>query len=317
MAHSWIIRFLEHRIADKRILRLIAKWLKVGTVEDGRRTRGVCGAPQGAVISPILANVYLHYAFDLWVHRWRLTKASGDMIVIRYADDTIVGFQHEHEAQAFLDDLKERMRKFELALHPDKTRLIRFGRHAAKQREKRGEGKPETFDFLGFTHFCTRSRKCGPFVIGRKTIKKRMRAKLLAIKIELRRIMHDPIAKTGAWVKQMLKGHLNYFAVSGNHPSLWWFFNKVKRLWLASLKRRSQTARPAGRGSSSASPASFRQSERYIRCLVTASTPEPEGGARCVSSARRDLYGGRLATAVPTVTLDRRLIASSEAVARC
>src|SRR3984885_5000213 len=243
MAHSWIIRFLEHRIADKRILRLIAKWLKVGTVEDGRRTRGVCGAPQGAVISPILANVYLHYVFDLWVHRWRLTKASGDMIVIRYADDTIVGCQHEHEARAFLDDLTERMRKFELALHPDKTRLIRFGRHAAKQREKRGEGKPETFDFLGFTHFCTRSRKWGSVVIGRKTIKKRMRAKLLAIKIELRRLMHDPIAKTGAWVKQMLRGHLNYFAVSGNHPSLWWFFNKVKRLWLASLKRRSQTAR--------------------------------------------------------------------------
>ena len=135
------------------------------------------------------------------------------------------------------------MREFELALHPDKTRLIRFGRHAAKQREKLGEGKPETFDFLGFTHFCTRSRKWGSFVIGRKTIKKRMRAKLQAIKMELRRLMHDPIAKTGAWVKQMLKGHLNYFAVSGNHPSLWWFFNKVKRLWLASLKRRSQTAR--------------------------------------------------------------------------
>jgi group II intron reverse transcriptase/maturase len=243
MAHSWITRFLEHRIADKRILRLIAKWLKVGTIEDGRRTRGVCGAPQGAVISPILANVYLHYVFDLWVHRWRLTKASGDMVVIRYADDTIVGFQHEHEARAFLDDLKERMRKFELALHPDKTRLIRFGRHAAKQRAERGEGKPETFDFLGFTHFCTRSRNWGSFVIGRKTIKKRMRAKLLAIKIELRKIMHDPIAKTGAWVKQMLKGHLNYFAVAGNHPSLWWFFNKVKRLWLKSLKRRSQTAR--------------------------------------------------------------------------
>jgi RNA-directed DNA polymerase len=151
MAHPWIIRFLEHRIADKRILRLIVKWLKVGTVEDGRRTRGVCGAPEGAVISPILANAYLHYVFDLWVHRWRLTKASGDMIVIRYADDSIVGFQHEHEARVFLDDLKERMRKFELALHPDKTRLIRFGRHAAKQREKLGEGKPETFDFLGFS----------------------------------------------------------------------------------------------------------------------------------------------------------------------
>jgi reverse transcriptase-like protein len=195
MAHSWIIRFLEHRIADKRILRLIAKWLKVGIVEDGRRIRGVCGAPQGAVISPILANVYLHYVFDLWVHRWRLTKASGDMIVVRYADDTIVGFQHEHEARTFLDELKGRMHQFELALHPDKTRLIRFGRHAAKQREQLGEGKPETFDFLGFTHFCTRSRKWGSFVIGRKTIKKRMRAKLLAIKTELRKTMHDPIAE--------------------------------------------------------------------------------------------------------------------------
>jgi len=188
MAHSWIIRFLEHRIADKRILRLIAKWLKVGIVEDGRRTRGTCGAPQGAVISPILANVYLHYVFDLWVHRWRRTKASGDVIVIRYADDTIVGFQHEHEARVFLDDLKERMRAFELALHPDKT----------KQRMERGEGKPETFDFLGFTHFCTRSRKWGSFVIGRKTIKERMVRKLQAIKMELRRRMHDPIAKTGA-----------------------------------------------------------------------------------------------------------------------
>jgi Reverse transcriptase (RNA-dependent DNA polymerase) len=207
MAHSWIIRFLEHRIADKRILRLIAKWLKVGIVEDGRRIPGVCGAPQGAVISPVLANVYLHYVFDLWVHRWRRTKASGDMIVVRYADDTIVGFQHEHEARTFLDELKERMGKFELALHPDKTRLIRFGRHAAKQREKLGEGKPETFDFLGFTHFCTRSRKWGSFVIGRKTIKKRMRAKLLAIKTELRKTMHDPIAKTGAWIKRMLQGH--------------------------------------------------------------------------------------------------------------
>jgi RNA-directed DNA polymerase len=243
MAHSWIIRFLKHRIADKRILRLIAKWLKVGIVEDGRRTRGACGAPQGAVISPILANVYLHYVFDLWVHRWRLTKAAGDMIVVRYADDTIVGFQHEHEARTFLDELKERMCKFELALHPDKTRLIRFGRHAAKQREKLGEGKPETFDFLGFTHFCTRSRKRGLFIVGRKTIKKRMRARLLAIKRELRKTMHDPIAKTGAWMKRMLQGHLNYFAVSGNHPSLWWFFNRVRRLWLMSLRRRSQKAR--------------------------------------------------------------------------
>jgi len=242
MAHSWILRFLKHRIADKRILRLIAKWLKVGIIENGRVTRGQCGAPQGAVISPTLANVYLHYAYDLWVHRWRRTKANGDMIVVRYADDTIIGFEHEHEAKAFLHDLHERLRAFELALHPEKTRLIRFGRHAAKQREKVGEGKPEPFDFLGFTHFCTRSRKWGSFVIGRKTIKKRMRAKLQAIKVELRKSMHDPIAKTGAWVKQMLQGHLNYFAVSGNHPSMWWFCNQVRWLWLKSLKRRSQKA---------------------------------------------------------------------------
>ena len=150
MSHSWILRFLEHRIADKRMLRLIAKWLKVGITEDGHITRSNRGAPQGAVISPILANVYLHYVFDLWTHRWR-RKATGDVIVIRYADDTIVGFQYEHEAKAFLDDLKERLRAFELALHPAKTRLIRFGRHAAEQRETRGEGKPETFDFLGFS----------------------------------------------------------------------------------------------------------------------------------------------------------------------
>lgn len=200
MAHPWIIRFLEHRIADKRILRLIAKWLKVGIIEDGRVTRGSRGAPQGAVISPILANVYLHYVYDLWAHRWRQTMASGDVSVVRYADDTIVGFQHEHEARAFLHDLRERMRAFELALHPDKTRLIRFGRHAAKQREKLGEGKPETFDFLGFTHFCTRSRRSGSFVIGRKTIKKRLRAKLRAIKVELRKSMHNPIVQTGTWL---------------------------------------------------------------------------------------------------------------------
>jgi group II intron reverse transcriptase/maturase len=243
MSHSWIIRFLEHRIADKRILRLVAKWLKVGIVEDGRVIRGTRGAPQGAVVSPILANVYLHYVYDLWAHRWRQMMASGDMIVVRYADDTIVGFQHEHEAKAFLHDLQERMRAFELALHPDKTRMIRFGRYAAKQREKLGEGKPETFDFLGFTHFCTRSRRWGSFVIGRKTIKKRLRAKLKAIKVELRKSMHNPIAKTGAWVKQMLQGHLNYFAVSGNDKSLWWFFNEVRWLWLKSLRRRSQKAR--------------------------------------------------------------------------
>ncbi len=183
MAHSWTIRFLERRIADKRILRLIAKWLKVGITEDGRVTRSERGTPQGAVISPILANVYLHHVYDLWTHRWR-RKASGDVIVIRYADDTIVGFQHER----------------------------------------------------------TRSRKWGSFVIGRKTIKKRMLKKLQEVKMELRKRMHDPIAKTGAWLNRMLKGHLNYYAVSGNSPSLWWYFNEVRWRWLKSLKRRSQRA---------------------------------------------------------------------------
>src|SRR5215467_6014746 len=196
----------------------------------------------GTVRPSALATFDLHYVNDLWVQRWRRAEANGDVIVVRYADDQIVGFEHEHEAKAFLHDLHERMRAFELALHPDKTRLIRFGRHAAKQREMRGEGKPETFDFLGFTHFCTRSHKWGSFVIGRKTIKKRMRAKLKAIKMELRKRMHDPIATTGSWVKQVLQGHLNYYAVSGNHPSLWWFCNQVRRYWLMSLKRRSQKA---------------------------------------------------------------------------
>jgi RNA-directed DNA polymerase len=192
------------------------------------------------VISPILANVYLHYVYDLWVHRRRRIKASGDMIVIRYADDTIVGFQQEHEAKTFLEDLKERMRAFELASSPDKTQLIRFGRHAAKQRERRGEGKPETFEFLGFTHFCTRSRKRGAFVIGRKTSMQRMVRRLQVVKVELRRRMHDSIAWTGAWVRQMLEGHLDYYAVPGNEPSLRWFVAEVRWRWLKILKRSSQ-----------------------------------------------------------------------------
>jgi RNA-directed DNA polymerase len=240
MSHNWILRFLEHRIADKRILRLIGKWLKVGIVEDGRVTRGYRGAPQGAVVSPLLANVYLHYAYDLWVHQWRRTKASGDVIVVRYADDTIVGFEHEREARAFLDDLKERMRMFDLTLHPQKTRLIRFGRHAAEQRAARGEGKPETFDFLGFTHYCTRSRKRGTFVVGRKTVKKRMVRTLQAIKMELRKRLHEPIAKTGGWLRQVLQGYLNYHAIPGNDKSLWWFWAEVRWRWRKTLGRRSQ-----------------------------------------------------------------------------
>jgi hypothetical protein len=258
------------------------------------------------VISPILANVYLHYAYDLWVHQWRRINATGDVIVVRYADDTIIGFEHEHEARTFLQDLQERMHTFDLALHADKTRLIRFGRHAVKQRAELGEGKP--VDFLGFTHFCTRSRKRGSFVIGRKTIKKRMRAKLQAIKMELRKKMHDPIAKTGAWMKQMLQGHLNYFAVSGNDPSLWWFFNEVRKRWL-----RSQAAKPEGishLGEVHPARRPLLPANSYCtRYPVTASTPEPEGRARCVTSARRDPRGGRGGSLVPTATMSATRVA--------
>ena len=242
MSHKWILRFLRHRIADKRILRLIAKWLHVGITDGQHAVRSRRGTPQGAVISPILANIYLHYVFDLWAHAWRRKTASGDVIVIRYADDTIVGFQHEHEAQAFLRDLQERLREFELALHPKKTRLIRFGRYAAEDRKKLGLGKPETFDFLGFTHFCTRSWITGAFVIGRKTIKKRMRAQLQAIKVALRRRWHDPIAKTGVWLNKVLTGHLNYYAVPLNARSITWFFARVRDLWRRTLRRRGQRA---------------------------------------------------------------------------
>jgi len=240
MDHDWLMRFLQHRIGDKRLLRLIAKWLKVGVMNGAHREFSVQGAPQGAVISPILANVYLHYVFDLWSHQWRRQKAHGDMIIIRYADDSVLGFEFEQEAKRFLQDLQERLQAFGLTLHPDKTKLIRFGRDAIRDRKRLGERKPETFDFLGFTHFCTHSRKNGAFVVGRKTIKKRMRATLQAIKIELRRRWHDPLPMTGQWIHKVLVGHMNYFSVSGNDPSIWLFFHEVQRLWLRRIRRRSQ-----------------------------------------------------------------------------
>ena len=240
MSHEWTVRFLRHRIADKRLLRLIVKWLRVGVMEESGVVRSERGTRQGAVISPMLANVYLHYVFDLWAHAWRGKKATGDMIVIRYADDAVLGFEHEHEARAFLQELHERLAVFELALHPGKTRIIEFGRHAIARRKRRGEGKPDTFEFLGFTHFCTYSRKNGSFVIGRTTIKKRLRARLQFLKVELRRRMHDPIVKTGRWLYRVLQGHLNYFSVSGNDRTLWAFFHQVQWYWLRSLRRRSQ-----------------------------------------------------------------------------
>ncbi len=240
--HVWLKKFLEHRIADKRVLRLIDKWLRAGVIEDGKWSASDGGAPQGASASPLLANVYLHYVFDRWVRQWRSRHARGDMIVTRFADDFVVGFEHEGDAQQFLAELRERFAKFGLELHPDKTRLIEFGRHAARMRAARGEGKPETFDFLGFTHYCGK-RKDGQFWLKRKTIAKRMRAKLKLLNIELKRRRHEPIPVQGQWLGSVVRGHLAYYAVPGNTDSVATFRTQVTRLWLKWLRRRSQRHR--------------------------------------------------------------------------
>lgn len=243
MDHDWILTFLKHRIGDKRVLRLVRKWLTVGVMTEAGRERPDRGAPQGAVISPLLANIYLHYVFDLWTQRWRQRTATGDMIVIRYADDIVLGFQHDSDACRFQRELALRLEQFELNLHPKKTHLIRFGRFARQQCRKNGEGKPPTFDFLGFTHYCTVSRTNGRFMVGRKSIKKRVRTQLHEIKRALRQRLHRPIGETGAWLRRALRGHLNYYAVPGNQPGLRYFFRCVRRYWFKSLRRRSQRHR--------------------------------------------------------------------------
>jgi group II intron reverse transcriptase/maturase len=236
---SWMIKFMEHRVADRRILRLIQKWLNAGVMEEGQWSETEMGTPQGAVISPLLANIYLHYAFDLWVEAWRKKCAQGDVIVIRYADDTVLGFQHQAEADRFLQDLRERLGKFGLELHPDKTRRIEFGRSAEMSRKRRGEGKPETFDFLGFTHICGKTRH-GAFTVRRQTISKRMRAKLQEIKQQLRRRMHEPVPQTGKWLQSVVQGYFNYHAVPGNLDRLGDFRARVTRFWRRTLRRRGQ-----------------------------------------------------------------------------
>jgi RNA-directed DNA polymerase len=236
---NWLIRFVEHRIGDPRIIRLIRKWLKAGVLEDGIVSVSEQGTAQGAVISPLLANIYLHYALDLWAERYRRREATGDMIIVRYADDFIVGFEHEHEARHFLDALRERLKEFALSLHPKKTRLIEFGREAENNRRRRGLGKPETFDFLGFTFICGRSRR-GKFLIKRKTRRDRMRVKLQAIKQELRRRMHWPIPAQGKWLKQVIRGYFNYHAVPTNNRALVGFRDEIVRSWRWVLTRRSQ-----------------------------------------------------------------------------
>ena len=240
--HEWMLKFLEHRIADRRILRLIRKWLKAGVSEDGQWSRTTVGTPQGSVISPLLANVFLHYVFDLWANQWRKRQARGSVIMVRYADDFVVGFQDRGDAERFLRDLRRRLEQFGLQLHPDKTRLIEFGRYAAERREKRGEGRPETFDFLGFTHCCGKTRK-GTFTIKRKSIAKRMRAKLQKIKMQLKRRMHDAIDEVGGWLRSVVRGWFNYHAIPGNINCLDEFRTQVQRLWRRTLRRRSQKGR--------------------------------------------------------------------------
>lgn len=240
--HEKLMELLEIRIGDKRVLRLIRKWLRAGVSENGRWTGTTVGTPQGAVISPLLANIFLHYALDTWAHEWRHRKAKGDVIIVRYADDFVVGFQERKEAEQFLEELGSRMEEYGLSLHPTKTRLIEFGRYAAKNRRERGEGKPETFDFLGFTHISGKTRK-GRFTIHRRTVKKRMRAKLQAIKTELRKRKHHTISETGRWLRAVVQGYLNYHAIPGNSQTLEAFCTQVRRLWLAELRRRGQKHR--------------------------------------------------------------------------
>jgi group II intron reverse transcriptase/maturase len=243
LSHEWAIKFIEHRVADRRILRLIRKWLKAGVSEDGQWSETSKGTPQGSVASPLIANVYLHYLFDLWADVWRRKAAKGDVIIVRYADDLVMGFQHRTDAERFLREFKERLAKFGLELHPDKTRLIEFGRYAARDRKQRGEGKPETFTFLGFTHYCGQRHKTKTFTVWRITAKKRMVAKLKAIKVELQRRMHDRGVEVGAWLQKVVSGYYLYHAVPGNTDQLYLFKHRVHRLWRSVLVRRSQTAR--------------------------------------------------------------------------
>ena len=240
--HGWLVKFVEHRIGDRRIVRLIQKWLKAGVLEEGKRIQKEVGTVQGGSISPLLANIYLHYVFDLWVQQWRKKQAQGEVIAVRYCDDFIVGFQHRHEAERFLADLHDRLKGFGLELHTDKTRILEFGRFARGNINQRGEGKPETFNFLGFTHICSQTRK-GMFTVLRKTMRKRRQTKLKEVYQELKRRMHDPVPEQGAYLRSVVGGHVRYYGVPMNGPSVSAFRKEVCQLWWKALKRRSHKHR--------------------------------------------------------------------------
>ena len=243
LQHSWLVQFVEHRVGDRRVVRLIQKWLRAGVMEQGQWSETKEGSPQGAVISPVLANLYLHYVLDLWVEAWRKKRARGDVIIVRYADDAVLGFEHREDAEQFLEQLRERLAKFGLELHPEKTRLIEFGRFATENRRKRGEGKPETFNFLGFTHICGTNYQTGKFTIHRKTIGKRMAAKLKEIRAQLRKRMHARLPGTGKWLQQVVRGYFQYHAIPGNSARMRAFRSDVLWSWLQTLRRRSQQHR--------------------------------------------------------------------------
>src|SRR5664280_2586962 len=240
--HRWLVKFLEHRIADKRVLRLIQKWLNAGVIENGAWTASDEGTPQGASVSPLLANVYLHYVLDLWVQQWRNRHAHGNVVIVRWADDFIVGFEHQDDAERFHTDLRARLAEFGLALNTEKTRLIEFGRFAARDRKARGLGRPETFDFLGFTHICAKTKK-GRFKLKRITISKRMRAKLREVKTELMRRRHLPIPDQGQWLASVVRGHCAYYAVPDNGDAVRAFRDQAAKHWYRALRRRSQRNR--------------------------------------------------------------------------
>ena len=243
ISHEWLVKFVEHRVADRRVVRLIQKWLRAGVLEDGKHLRVEEGTPQGGSASPLLANVYLHYVFDLWVQVWRRKRAHGDVIVVRFADDIVLRFQVKSDAERFWAELTERFRKFALELHPEKTRLLEFGPFAAKNRKRRGEGKPETFNFLGFTHICAKKRSNGMFTVLRQTMRKRLQVKLNEVKTELRQRLHDPMPEVGQWLRSVVSGHFRYYGVPMNSPALNVFRFQVGWLWSRALSRRSQTGR--------------------------------------------------------------------------
>ena len=241
--HQWLLKFLEHRIGDPRILRLVRKWLRAGVSEEGEWSRTVVGTPQGSVISPMLANIYLHYVLDLWVQEWRKKCAKGEVIIVRYADDFVMGFQYREDAERLQKELEEHMHQFGLEMNSEKTRLIEFGRFAIENRAKRGEGKPETFDFLGFTHICAKTRKEGYFTIKRKSISKRLRRKVKEVGEKLNRMRHAPVPDQGKWLRSVIQGFFNHHAVPGNRGALETFRTLLARAWFRSLRRRSQKAR--------------------------------------------------------------------------